>query len=108
MDAYLYDEDAGNAGICAIEAYCGDRKGVTAAASQLLAHAQSRAYKISTEMREDLMSASGRARVLQLRHLELDRLERAVSFLEREVFSVALLPQLRSLLAGEKSPALRL
>jgi hypothetical protein len=95
-----YEEYAGYACIAAVEAYCGNSKAAAAAASQLLADAQWRAQRSTTEMGEDRMSATARARVLRLRHVELDRLDNAVSLLEREGFSVALLPQLRDVLGA--------
>jgi hypothetical protein len=103
MDAYRYEEDAGNACICSIEAYCGDRMGVAAAASQLLTHAQSRAQTIAMEIGEDRMSANAQSRVLRFQRVELDRLENAISLLEREGFSTTLLPQLRDLLDAGKT-----
>ena len=99
-DAYRYEEDAGNACICAIEAYCGHHKAVAATASQLLTHAQSRAQRTATEMGEDRMSPGAQARIVRFQHIELDRLERAISLLEREGFSDAALPQLRDLIGG--------
>ena len=95
-----YEEYAGYACIAAIEAYCGNSKAAAGAASQLLADAQWRAHRSTTEMGEGLMSATARARVLRLRHVELGRLDNAVSLLEREGFSVALLPQVRDVLVA--------
>jgi hypothetical protein len=92
-----YAADAAYACMAAIEAYCGNNKAAAGPVSDLLADAQRRAQAISTEMGEDLMSASANARVLRLQHLELDHVENAVSLLEREGFSVGVLPQLRLL-----------
>jgi hypothetical protein len=99
-----YAADAGYACISAIEAYCGNSKAAAGPVSDLLAHAQRRAQRTSTKMGEDLMSANARARVLRLRHMELDRVENAVSLLEREGFSVGVLTQLRELLTSEGTP----
>jgi hypothetical protein len=93
-----YTQDAGYACIAAIEAYCGNIKAAAVTVSNLLADAQRRAQAISTEMGQDLMSASADARVFRLQHLELDHVENVVSLLEREGFSVEVLPQLRELL----------
>jgi hypothetical protein len=99
-----YDEDAGYACIAAIETYCGNSKAAASAASFFLGDARRRAQKVSTEMGEDLMSTDARARVLRLQRMELDRVENAVSLLEREGFSVGVLPPLRELLTGQKKP----
>jgi hypothetical protein len=98
-----FERDAGYACIGAIEAYCGNPKAVAAAASELLADAQRRAQTISTEIGEDRMSTNGETRVLRFQQMELDRLDNAVSLLEREGFSVGVLPQLKELLRGEVS-----
>jgi cell division septum initiation protein DivIVA len=100
-----YDEDAGYACIAAIETYCGNSKAAAKVASFLLGDARRQAQRISTEMGESHMSANARARVLRLRHLELDRLDRAVTLLEDQGFSIGVLPQLNKLLTDERAPA---